>query len=89
MYRRLRRFFGMLLLINVAVGVVTGLVQEFEFGINWPTYSRFVGDVSGGPLAVQGAGGVLSGVDVMRPERQASAGAGAARGRSTALRTVG
>jgi len=40
--------------INVAVGVVTGLVQEFEFGMNWSAYSRFVGDVFGGPLAMEG-----------------------------------
>ncbi len=53
-YRRMTRFFGTLLLINVAVGVVTGLVQEFEFGMNWSTYSRFVGDVFGGPLAMEG-----------------------------------
>ena len=53
-YRRLTRFFGTLLLINVAVGVVTGLVQEFEFGMNWSAYSRFVGDVFGGPLAMEG-----------------------------------
>ncbi len=53
-YRRLTRFFGTLLLINVAIGVVTGLVQEFEFGMNWSSYSRFVGDVFGGPLAMEG-----------------------------------
>ncbi len=53
-YKRLTRFFGTLLLINVAVGVVTGLVQEFEFGMNWSSYSRFVGDVFGGPLAMEG-----------------------------------
>jgi cytochrome bd ubiquinol oxidase subunit I len=52
--RRLTRFFGTLLLINVAIGVVTGLVQEFEFGMNWSAYSRFVGDVFGGPLAMEG-----------------------------------
>jgi cytochrome d ubiquinol oxidase subunit I len=52
--RRLCRFFGVLLLINVAVGVVTGLVQEFEFGMNWSAYSRFVGDVFGAPLAMEG-----------------------------------
>jgi cytochrome d ubiquinol oxidase subunit I len=51
---RLTRFFGTLLLINVAVGVVTGLVQEFEFGMNWSAYSRYVGDVFGGPLAMEG-----------------------------------
>src|SRR5271169_4091378 len=53
-YRRLAKFFGTLLLINVAVGVVTGLVQEFEFGMNWSSYSRFVGDVFGAPLAMEG-----------------------------------
>jgi cytochrome d ubiquinol oxidase subunit I len=53
-YRRLARFFGALLLINVAVGVVTGLVQEFEFGMNWSAYSRLVGNVFGGPLAMEG-----------------------------------
>jgi cytochrome d ubiquinol oxidase subunit I len=52
--RRLTRFFGALLLINVAIGVVTGLVQEFEFGMNWSAYSRFVGDVFGAPLAMEG-----------------------------------
>jgi cytochrome d ubiquinol oxidase subunit I len=53
-YRRVTRFFGVLLLINVAIGVVTGLVQEFEFGMNWSQYSRFVGDVFGAPLALEG-----------------------------------
>src|ERR1700753_3639927 len=53
-YRRMTRFFGTLLLINVAVGVVTGLVQEFEIGMNWSTYSRFVGGVFGAPLAMEG-----------------------------------
>ena len=43
-----------LLVINVAVGVVTGLVQEFQFGMNWSDYSRFVGDVFGAPLAMEG-----------------------------------
>src|SRR6201994_1700835 len=52
--RRLIRFFGTLLLINVAIGVVTGLVQEFEFGMNWSAYSRFVGGVFGAPLAMEG-----------------------------------
>src|ERR1700754_478135 len=53
-WRRLTRFFGNLLLINVAVGVVTGLVQEFEFGMNWSAWARYVGDVFGGPLAMEG-----------------------------------
>jgi cytochrome bd ubiquinol oxidase subunit I len=50
---RLTRFFGTLFLINVAIGVATGLVQEFEFGMNWSVYSRFVGNVFGAPLAVE------------------------------------
>jgi cytochrome bd ubiquinol oxidase subunit I len=53
-YKRMTRFFGTLLLINVAIGVVTGLVMEFEFGMNWSTYSRFVGGVFGAPLALEG-----------------------------------
>src|SRR5947209_9367470 len=53
-YKRMTRFFGTLLLINVAVGVVSGLVQEFEFGMNWSTYSKFVGGVFGAPLAIEG-----------------------------------
>jgi len=53
-YRKLARFFGALLLINVAIGVVTGLIQEFEFGMNWSAYSRLVGNVFGGPLAMEG-----------------------------------
>ena len=53
-FKRLTRFFGTLLLINVAIGVVTGLVQEFEFGMNWSNYSRLVGNVFGGPLAMEG-----------------------------------
>ena len=50
---RLTKFFGKLLLINFAIGVVTGIVQEFQFGMNWSAYSRFVGDVFGAPLAVE------------------------------------
>jgi cytochrome d ubiquinol oxidase subunit I len=50
---RLTRFFAKLLLINFAIGVVTGIVQEFQFGMNWSDYSRFVGDVFGAPLAVE------------------------------------
>jgi cytochrome d ubiquinol oxidase subunit I len=51
---RLTKFFGKLFLINFAIGVVTGIVQEFQFGMNWSDYSRFVGDVFGAPLAVEG-----------------------------------
>ena len=53
-YLRLTRFFGALLVINVAIGVVTGLVQEFQFGMNWGAYSRLVGNVFGAPLAMEG-----------------------------------
>jgi cytochrome d ubiquinol oxidase subunit I len=53
-YLRLTKFFGTLLVINVAIGVVTGLVQEFEFGMNWSAYSRLVGNIFGAPLAMEG-----------------------------------
>ncbi len=51
---RLTKFLGKLFLINFAIGVVTGIVQEFQFGMNWSDYSRFVGDIFGAPLAVEG-----------------------------------
>ncbi len=50
---RLTKFFGKLFLINFAMGVVTGIVQEFQFGMNWSEYSRFVGDIFGAPLAME------------------------------------
>ncbi len=50
---RLTKFFGKLLLINFALGVATGIVQEFQFGMNWSEYSRYVGDVFGAPLAME------------------------------------
>ena len=53
-YLRLTKFFGKLFLINFAMGVVTGIVQEFQFGMNWSNYSRFVGDIFGAPLAMEG-----------------------------------
>jgi cytochrome d ubiquinol oxidase subunit I len=53
-YLRMTRFWGNLLLINFAMGVVTGIVQEFQFGMAWSEYSRFVGDVFGAPLAMEG-----------------------------------
>src|ERR671910_2603518 len=52
-YLKLTKFYGKLFLINFAMGVVTGIVQEFQFGMNWSDYSRFVGDVFGAPLAVE------------------------------------
>jgi cytochrome d ubiquinol oxidase subunit I len=52
-YKRMTKFWGKLFLINFAVGVVTGIVQEFQFGMNWSEYSRYVGDVFGAPLAIE------------------------------------
>ena len=53
-YKRMTKFWAVLFLINFAVGVVTGILQEFQFGMNWSTYSRFVGDVFGPSLAIEG-----------------------------------
>ncbi|KQP79887.1 cytochrome BD ubiquinol oxidase subunit I [Aeromicrobium sp. Leaf289] len=53
-YLRLTRFYGKLFLINFAMGIATGIVQEFQFGMNWSDYSRFVGDIFGAPLAIEG-----------------------------------
>src|SRR5918993_3505508 len=52
-WRKMAKFWGKLFLINFAIGVVTGIVQEFQFGMNWSEYSRFVGDVFGAPLAME------------------------------------
>jgi cytochrome bd ubiquinol oxidase subunit I len=52
-YLRLTKFYGKLFLVNFAMGIVTGIVQEFQFGMNWSDYSRFVGDVFGAPLAIE------------------------------------
>ncbi|MFD5931629.1 cytochrome ubiquinol oxidase subunit I [Streptomyces sp. NPDC060333] len=52
-YLKATKFWGKLFLINIAMGVVTGIVQEFQFGMNWSDYSRFVGDVFGAPLAFE------------------------------------
>jgi cytochrome d ubiquinol oxidase subunit I len=53
LYKRMTQFWGRLFLINFAMGVVTGIVQEFQFGMNWSEYSRFVGDIFGAPLAIE------------------------------------
>jgi cytochrome bd ubiquinol oxidase subunit I len=50
---RLTKFYGKLFLINFAIGVVTGIVQEFQFGMNWSAYSRRVGNIFGAPLAIE------------------------------------
>lgn len=52
-YNRLAKFFGKLFMISFAMGVVTGIVQEFHFGMNWSEYSRFMGDIFGAPLALE------------------------------------
>ena len=52
-WRKMTKFWGKLFLINFAIGVVTGIVQEFQFGMNWSEYSRFVGDIFGAPLAIE------------------------------------
>src|SRR5690242_9156652 len=53
-FKRMAQFWGQLFLINFAMGVVTGIVQEFQLGMNWSAYSRFVGDIFGAPLAIEG-----------------------------------
>jgi len=53
-YERMTRFFGNLFLVNFAIGVVTGIVQEFQFGMDWSKYSVFVGNIFGAPLAIEG-----------------------------------
>ena len=58
-WQRLTRFFGVLFLINFAIGAATGLVQEFQFGMNWAVFSSFVGDVFGSPLAIEGLGAFM------------------------------
>ena len=52
-YLRMTKFWGKLFLINFALGVVTGITQEFQFGMNWSEYSRYVGDIFGAPLAIE------------------------------------
>jgi cytochrome d ubiquinol oxidase subunit I len=52
-WHKMTKFWGKLFLINFAIGVVTGIVQEFQFGMNWSEYSRFVGDIFGAPLAIE------------------------------------
>jgi cytochrome bd ubiquinol oxidase subunit I len=52
-YRKLTKYWGRLFLINFAVGVVTGIVMEFQFGMNWAGYANYVGDIFGAPLAIE------------------------------------
>jgi cytochrome bd ubiquinol oxidase subunit I len=58
-WNRLVRFFAVLFLINFAIGAATGMVQEFEFGMNWSSFSKYVGDVFGAPLAIEGLGAFM------------------------------
>lgn len=53
-WTRMTKFFGSLLVLNFAIGIATGIVQEFQFGLNWSEYARYVGDVFGAPLALEG-----------------------------------
>jgi cytochrome d ubiquinol oxidase subunit I len=53
-YKRMVKYWGKIFLINFAIGVVTGIVQEFHFGLNWSEYARFMGDIFGAPLAIEG-----------------------------------
>ncbi|MDO8736264.1 MAG: cytochrome ubiquinol oxidase subunit I [Thermoleophilia bacterium] len=53
MYLRMTKFWGKLFLINFALGVVTGITLEFQFGMNWSKYSEYVGDIFGAPLAIE------------------------------------
>lgn len=52
-YRQMTQFWGKIFLLSFAVGVVTGIIQEFQFGMNWSNYSRFMGDIFGAPLAIE------------------------------------
>ena len=72
---RLTKFFGKLFLINFAIGVATGIVQEFQFGMNWSEYSRFVGDIFGAPLAFEGLDRLL-----LRVRRSSGCGSSAGAG---------
>lgn len=53
MYLKMTKFWGKLFLINFALGVVTGITMEFQFGMNWAEYSKYVGDIFGAPLAIE------------------------------------
>ena len=53
MYLRMTKFWGKLFLINFALGIVTGITLEFQFGMNWAEYSKYVGDIFGEPLAIE------------------------------------
>ncbi|RBP97431.1 cytochrome ubiquinol oxidase subunit I [Bifidobacterium aemilianum] len=52
-YKKMAKFWSKVFLLSFAVGVVTGIIQEFQFGMNWSNYSRFMGDIFGAPLAIE------------------------------------
>src|SRR5699024_12525961 len=53
-WTRMTKFFGPMLIVNFGIGIATGIVQEFQFGLNWSEYARYVGGVFGAPLALEG-----------------------------------
>src|SRR5690625_3838185 len=53
-WTRMTKFFGSMLIVNFGIGIATGIVQEFQFGLNWSEYARYVGHVFGAPLALEG-----------------------------------
>src|SRR5699024_10255819 len=53
-WTRMTKFFGSMLIVNFGIGIATGIVQEFQFGMNWSEYARYIGDVFGAPLALEG-----------------------------------
>ena len=61
-YQKMAKFWGKLFLINFAMGVVTGIVQEFHFGMNWAEYSRFMGDILVPSPALEGINGIFLGI---------------------------
>lgn len=66
MYKKMTKFWGKLFLINFAMGVVTGIVQEFHFGMNWSEYSRFMGDIFWGAASSRSLNRLLLGVGLCR-----------------------
>lgn len=66
-WRRMTKFWGVLFGINFALGVATGIVMEFQFGMNWAYYSHYVGDIFGAPLAIEGLMAFFPGSNLCRP----------------------
>ena len=66
-HERMTRFWGQIYVINYALGIFTGLVMEFQFGLSWSGLSHYAGDIFGAPLAIETLGRVLPGVHVPGP----------------------